>query len=149
MITASDPTSTLADRIRASREAKGWTQADLAGIAGMSQSTISNFEMKLRKRPMMLHELAFALGKNPEWLLSGKGPEDNGAPPVAIGDAAPGSPKAVLAELARLIAPLDTDTRQLVATLMSDWVRDPATKTKAANALEVMLRLEPEVRGGE
>lgn len=68
--------NSIAERLKQSRESKGLTQSELGGLAGVSQGTIGNIESGLRKNPRELLALAKALGKNPEWLKSGKGPEN-------------------------------------------------------------------------
>jgi transcriptional regulator with XRE-family HTH domain len=39
---------TLGEQVRAAREARSWTQVDLANVIGMSQSVVSNLERGLR-----------------------------------------------------------------------------------------------------
>lgn len=64
---------TLAQRLIAAREAKEWSQPELAKKAGVSQSTIGNLEAGLRKRPRELLAIAHALGVEPRWLETGIG----------------------------------------------------------------------------
>ena len=63
---------TLADRIKATRQKLGWSQAHLAAEAGISQSTIGNIESGFRQRPRELISIAQALSVSPEWLETGK-----------------------------------------------------------------------------
>lgn len=76
---------TLADRIREARELMGWSQAQLAKEAGISQSTIGNIEAGTRHQPRSLMNVAAALHRRPKWLQTGQGPEfdDATASPVA------------------------------------------------------------------
>lgn len=64
--------NTLSDRIKATRQKLGWSQAHLAAEAGISQSTIGNIESGFRQRPRELVSIAQALGVSPEWLETGK-----------------------------------------------------------------------------
>lgn len=138
--------TSLGDRVRIAREAKSWSQVELGRRAQMKQTGISNIELGNRARPRKIHELGKALGKNPEWLLFGTGSENiGGALPDATDDGHADaadivqSPAALLTALANLIEPLDANTRQHAAMLLTDWVHDPTTKTKAAAALAALL----------
>lgn len=64
--------TTLPDRIKATRQKLGWSQARLASEAGVSQSTIGNIESGFRQRPRELVSIAQALGVSPEWLETGR-----------------------------------------------------------------------------
>ena len=63
--------STLAERLIASREAKTWTQEDLAKKAGITQSFISALETAAQKSSKYLPEIAHALGIDCYWLKTG------------------------------------------------------------------------------
>lgn len=71
--------STLGDRVKAERETKGWTQAELArrvvraGYKSMSQPGIFKIENKGNSEPKSITALAKALGVTPEWLETGRG----------------------------------------------------------------------------
>ena len=66
---------TLAERLKAAREAEGLAQEELAAKAGVAQSTIGNIEAGERKRPSTLPQIAAALGRRAEYLRTGRGPE--------------------------------------------------------------------------
>lgn len=66
--------NSIAERLKAAREAAGLTQPQLATKARVSQGTIGNIESGLRKRPRDLLSIASALNVSPVWLESGKGP---------------------------------------------------------------------------
>lgn len=66
--------TSLAERLKAARNAASLTQPELAEKAGVSQGTIGNLEAGIRKRPRDLLSLAKALGVSAQWLESGKGP---------------------------------------------------------------------------
>ena len=55
------------------------TQSQLADMVGMTKASISGLELGTSKKPSAdnLLPLARALGVNPEWLISGKGPKYN------------------------------------------------------------------------
>jgi transcriptional regulator with XRE-family HTH domain len=60
---AADPSTPLAERLRALRLAAGLTQMELAGQAGLSYATISDCERgRRRPRPGLLGALAGVLG---------------------------------------------------------------------------------------
>lgn len=78
--------NTIAIRCKGEREARGWSQSDLADRAGVSQGTIGNLESGLRKRPREIVSIATALGVSPAWLETGKGEKrPQAAPPRAHG----------------------------------------------------------------
>ena len=86
----------LRDRLKELREAKGWTQAQLAARAKVERSTIQNIESGRVQRPNSLAHIADALGVQVRELLG---------EPVADGDpfdVIEGLLEAAQAELARL-----------------------------------------------
>lgn len=67
--------NTLADRLRALRRARGWTQANLAAASGLTRSHISRLEggdIQLPSRERLLR-LAQALDTTPDDLLAAAG----------------------------------------------------------------------------
>ncbi len=66
----------IAERLAHARSVRDWTQLELARHAGVSQSTIGNIESGSRKSPRELLAIAAAVGVSPEWLKTGKGPQD-------------------------------------------------------------------------
>ena len=69
---------TLAERVTAEREAKGWSQERLAEEVTrrgfkIGQSAIGNIESGTSKQPKCIVQLGAALGVSPEWLQKGKG----------------------------------------------------------------------------
>jgi len=74
---------TIADRLKAAREAAHLKQDELAMKAGVSQGTIGNIESGLRKRPRELIAIAEAVGVNPKWLETGKPPRSLDSQPPA------------------------------------------------------------------
>lgn len=97
------PMDTLGDRVKAEREVREWTQAELArrvvraGYKSMSQVGIQKIEAKGHSEPKCVVQLAQALGLNVRWLQTGKGekhvsrmqktdhPETRPSRPVAAG----------------------------------------------------------------
>lgn len=77
---------TIGDRIRQTRESLKMTQEQLGKAAGISASAISQIETGASKSTHVenIFPIARALRKNPEWLITGKGPE---APLMDIVDA--------------------------------------------------------------
>lgn len=61
----------LASRLQAAREEKGWTQTQLAKAAGISQGTIGNIEAGIRGGAESLALIAEALGVRYRWLRDG------------------------------------------------------------------------------
>ncbi|MEW6771076.1 MAG: helix-turn-helix transcriptional regulator [Bacillota bacterium] len=62
----------LPDRIKMLRQAKGWTQANLAARVGVARDTIAGYESKAKQRqpnPDMLIRLAQAFGVTVDYLL--------------------------------------------------------------------------------
>lgn len=64
---------TIAERLKSAREDLGLSQGELAKRAGVSQSTIANFEAGTRHSPRKLLAIAAALRVDPNWLETGKG----------------------------------------------------------------------------
>ena len=61
---------TLGERIRAEREAKGWSQAELGRILGVAAPTVHRYETNDRRPdPEMLLRLADLFGVSADYLL--------------------------------------------------------------------------------
>lgn len=65
---------TLKDRLVYARELRGITQAQLAELAGCSQSAIGNVESGERHSLRNLIDIARALRVSADWLYDGEGP---------------------------------------------------------------------------
>lgn len=65
---------TLADRLRKSRKAKGWSGPQLAKKAGIGQSFIGALESGAQESSGWLPEIAHALGVDAYWLKTGVEP---------------------------------------------------------------------------
>ncbi|ARP88049.1 helix-turn-helix domain-containing protein [Bordetella genomosp. 9] len=78
----------FSDRLRHVRALRGYTQAELARLAGLSQSAVASYESGERKSSRGLFKLAAALGVDAQWLDTGKGPMES-ASDVYGGGAAP------------------------------------------------------------
>lgn len=63
----------LAHRLRKAREAKDWSQSDLARAVGVRPQTIQQIEAGDIKKPRSILEIAKALGVDAEYLASGRG----------------------------------------------------------------------------
>lgn len=64
---------TLAERLTWARENKGLTQASLAKLSGVTQSTIGNLESGARQTARKILDIASALDVDPIWLANGQG----------------------------------------------------------------------------
>jgi transcriptional regulator with XRE-family HTH domain len=64
----------FSDRLRHARTLRGYTQAELARLAGLSQSAVASYESGERKSSRGLFKLAAALRIEAQWLDTGKGP---------------------------------------------------------------------------
>jgi transcriptional regulator with XRE-family HTH domain len=81
---------TLATRVRELRDAKGWSQADLATAVNklggkLSQQNAANIEAGIVKNPKCIVQLAAALEVSPVFLQTGKGHKETvgrNAPPL-------------------------------------------------------------------
>lgn len=58
-------------RLKERRLALGFTQQQLASLAGVRQQTIQRIETGTSKRPRYLLEISEALSCSPHWLLNG------------------------------------------------------------------------------
>jgi len=76
--------TTLGGRIAFARKAQKLTQAELAKLAGIGQSSIALLESGSTKAPLRALELAQALQVSLEWLLHGESPT-----PASLGESAP------------------------------------------------------------
>jgi len=64
--------STLGQRVKELRNAKGWTQTDLANMAGVTYQNIQFCENDKIKMPRYIKELAESLGTSIEYLVKGE-----------------------------------------------------------------------------
>ncbi|MDX8402516.1 MAG: helix-turn-helix transcriptional regulator, partial [Mariprofundaceae bacterium] len=80
---------TFGERLKKERNERGLTQSALAKKAGVTKATISALELGYSKQASaeVLLKLSRALGVNPEWLVTGKGPRR--IEPSADGQALP------------------------------------------------------------
>ncbi|WP_273901957.1 XRE family transcriptional regulator [Enterobacter hormaechei] len=76
--------TTLAERLKKARSARGLTQKALGDLVGVSQAAIQKIETGKANQTTKLVEIANALGVMPDWLSSGEGSMHNCAKyPVA------------------------------------------------------------------
>ena len=75
----------FAQRVQALRKEKGWTQEQLAALAGTNQAVIQKIENGRSLRPRRINEIAAALDVSPAWLMFGDTPKE---PEVALDDEA-------------------------------------------------------------
>jgi transcriptional regulator with XRE-family HTH domain len=69
----------FSDRLRHIRSLRSYTQAELARLAGLSQSAVASYESGERKSSRALFKLAAALHVEAQWLDTGKGPMEHPA----------------------------------------------------------------------
>jgi transcriptional regulator with XRE-family HTH domain len=72
--------SSIGQRIKDTRTAKGLSQKALGALAGVSQAIISKLETGGNEKTKELVHIAQALAVSPAWLETGKGDPENGAP---------------------------------------------------------------------
>ncbi|ARW11721.1 hypothetical protein BJI49_09690 [Acetobacter pasteurianus] len=64
------------NRVRTLRELKGFTQQQLAGMIGLTENSITQYEGgRAIPRPLKMEALAVALGTNTTYLLTGNEPD--------------------------------------------------------------------------
>lgn len=115
--------NTIAQRLKAARLEKGWSQAHLAAEAGVSQSAIGNIESGLRQRPREVVALARAVGVLPEWLETGSGRKSALEVPEAQGASA--SARQLVEQLVGLALPHRATLRKNLASLLVDLLEHP------------------------
>ena len=71
--------TTLAERLKEARSARGLTQKALGDLVGVSQAAIQKIETGKANQTTKLVDIANALGVMPDWLSSGEGSMHNGA----------------------------------------------------------------------
>jgi transcriptional regulator with XRE-family HTH domain len=77
--------STVGERIREVREARGWTQEKLAEAAKISKSFLSEVETKGKNISLeLLLRVATALDASVEYLATGRGDEAKSRKPIVI-----------------------------------------------------------------
>ena len=83
------PPSTLQTRLQDAREWRGYTQADIAEVLGVSRPTVSNYERGIGIRGMgklQVNAWAAHCNVDVEWLKTGIEPDDSPTPGGAPGD---------------------------------------------------------------
>jgi len=75
------PVNTFASRLADARNKKGLSQIELARLVGVKPGSIGNYESGIRKSSRQIVAIAKALGVDPTWLETGKGPRH---PPEAV-----------------------------------------------------------------
>lgn len=68
--------NTFGQRVKSIRQARGFTQAQLAAAAGVSQAAVGKIEIGLASRSRYSTAIANALSVNPAWLAEGDGSID-------------------------------------------------------------------------
>ena len=132
---------TIAERLKISREAKGWSQAQLAIAAGVSTGTIGNIESGARQSKGSLPQIAEALGCSGKWLATGQGEMT----PTAAGRveyvqvAQKMSLHQTLDRLSELLASADHSTRETAALLLGGLARNPDTLSSVSKGLAAVL----------
>lgn len=76
-VSVTNMVDTLADRVRAERERRGWSQGELGRRCGVTQQAIRTVESGKTRQPGFLLELADAFGLSPYYLA--RGVESQGA----------------------------------------------------------------------
>ncbi len=99
----------LKDRLKAEREALGWSQLELARAAKIRQSFIGALEAGNQKSSGYVPEIAHALGVDAYWLKTGKGHKHG----------ALSSPPPEVAALADRIAKLPPSARQVIEAVVA------------------------------
>lgn len=72
--------TTIGQRVRSEREARKWTRAALAELAGISPTALSDLELGYTQKGLSIHRIAEALDVNVAWLETGKGSKTSSAP---------------------------------------------------------------------
>ena len=70
--------NSISERMKSARKDAGLSQVRLADIVKVSPGAIGNIEAGIRQNPRELLAIADALGVNPNWLKTGKGPRSAG-----------------------------------------------------------------------
>lgn len=107
--------TTLADRIKAAREAKGMTRAELARRVKISSTAMTFLEEGHSKdlQGSNVFPMADALGVSARWLLTGKEPAGSAEAPEAT------KRDEMVARLAQALAMVDEERLAAVMTLLN------------------------------
>lgn len=141
---------TLAKRLRSARLACKLTQVELAIASGTKQSDISKLERGKILKSTALLALARALKRNPDWLDTGDGPEMehtvnhgehqvNQAIPTYVEKPSPATLAATLANLARYFEEMDTNTKRMAVSLISDLSDAPDTHGTVTQMIQLAM----------
>jgi transcriptional regulator with XRE-family HTH domain len=125
---------TIADRVRELREAKKWSQAELAAtvtkLGGkLSQQNVANIEAGIVKQPKSLLHLARALGVSPMWLDTGIGKRE----PPPIESRAKSTPDVFIS--------YSGEPQQEMINLLMNKIYDPASMPKGSAQEEAVFAL--------
>lgn len=140
--------TTLGDRLRAAREAKGINKADLARLTGLSKSYVGRLESgKQEPSRLALDAIARALGVTVTELLSDKpvaNVRERPAPYGAAGPSDPGVTSQVPERLQRAVESLGSVPADMSAAILEHLTKQVELLTSMAAMIEELRR---EIRG--
>lgn len=112
----------LADRVRAAREQRGWSQTELGRRAGVTGQAIQSIEAGRVKKPQNLTAIATALGLTSNYLLDGTQSNVNMVPVVGIAQAGTGVVDYSMGQgnLGEVEAPDDSSERTVALEVRGD-----------------------------
>lgn len=136
------PMDSLAYRLKLARDARGYTQGELAERAGVQQPYISKIERGAARKSTVILQLARALNVNPEWLDTGDG-EMTGSTVIRLGPVSKEeSLKTAMKSLGLALANADKLTRLQAGLVLQALVENPDDATELANKLQRTLNTQ-------
>jgi DNA-binding XRE family transcriptional regulator len=150
--------TSFAQRLKEARRKLGLSQAALGAKAEMSQGAIANFEAGIREQPRNLLALAKALDVDPNWLESGKSPQNSDESKGEPGQPLSGSNSTTsaftfdgrdpmqslptigmtIAHLGALLAALTPMGRKSIAPLLASIADEPEVASNAARVADAI-----------
>jgi transcriptional regulator with XRE-family HTH domain len=140
-----DMATDFGKRLKEARKHAGLRQTQLAKLAGMSQSNVSELE-NTAFGSVATMQLALCCGVNPNWLATGEGSMLDA---LLVSEPTPGyapSLGSLVVELGRMLRALDDVSRKPIGQLLNDVALQPDRAEQIAAMIEALLSASGKLR---